>query len=221
MEQIFEQEVERQNVEDWMRELFGTPEQETAQAAEQPRQSSEKEEGKRSLEEEVEALRAQLALMQLNALVERVKAEFYAEKPHLREFSDIIEKLASARIQEIFASGKQLDSWEKVPAFIKGVLNEVGKSLEERLGLGKKTSASELVGIPPAGVTPAGGGAAEEDEYSKYPGVEFPLGRSMAVRVVSEEDLWKWRRDTAKKYVEDRMKELKKRQQGWVEGYRR
>jgi hypothetical protein len=100
-------------------------------------------------------------------------------------------------------------------------LNEVSKSLEERLGLGKKTSASELVGIPPAGVTPAGAGSEAEDEYSKYPGVEFPLGKNMSVRVVSEEDLWRWRRDAAKKYVEERMKELKKRQQGWVEGYRR
>jgi hypothetical protein len=221
MEQIFEEGVERQSVEDWMRELFGASEQETAQTAEQQHGSSEKEEEKANLEEEVRALQAQLAMMQLNAIVERVKAEFYAEKPHLRDFADILEKLASARIQEIVASGKQLDSWDKVPAFIKGVLNEVGKSLEERLGLAKKTSASELVGIPPAGVSPAGAGAEDEGEYSKYPGVEFPLGKNMTVRVVSDEDLWRWRRDTARKYVEERMKELKKRQQGWVEGYRR
>jgi len=220
MEQILGEGVERQSAEDWMRELFGYSEQEENKPAEQAQQPSEKEEAEVNLEEEVSALRAQLALMQLNAIVERVKAEFYSENPHLKDYADIIEKLASVRIQEIFASGKQLDSWEKVPAFIKGVLNEVGKNLEERLGLGKKTTASGLVGIPPAGGVQAGAGT-EEDEYSKYPGVEAPLGRNMSVRVISEEDLWKWRRDAARRYVEERLKELKKRQQGWVEGYRR
>jgi len=220
MEQILGEGVEHHKVEDWMRKLFGVSDQKEKNPAEQTQQSSEKEEERMNLEEEVKTLRAQLALMQLNAIVERTKAEFYSENPHLKDYADIIEKLASARIQEIFASGKQLDSWEKVPAFIKGVLNEVGKNLEERLGLSKKTTASGLVGIPPAGGVQVGAGT-EEDEYSKYPGTEAPLGKNMSVRIVSEEDLWRWRRDAAKRYIEERMKELKKRQQGWIEGYRR
>jgi hypothetical protein len=211
------EDIERQSVDDWMRQLFGEePEKPEEPKAEEKAEGKEENEGV-DLKAEVEALRSQLALMQLNAVIERVRSEFYSENPHLRDFADIIEKLASARISEIFASGKQLDDWSKVPAFIKGVLTEVGKGLEERLGL-KKSSAAGLVGIPPAGVeAPAGEG--ELDEFAKYPGVDFPAGKNMSVRIISEDDIWKWRRDTAKKYVEERLKELRKRQQGWVEGY--
>jgi len=228
MEQIFEgqegQQVETTPMaDDWLQTLFG----ETRTVAEkevEEQSSSEKKQTKKSkteeLSEQVEALRAQLALMQLNTLVERAKAEFYQEKPYLREYSDIIEKLASVRISEILSSGQEIDDLSKVTTLVKGALNDAGKQIEERFGLGRRSTAAELVGLPPSNVATTGEGA-PETEYSDIPGVEMPISKNVVAKIISLEDLDRWRRETAKKMIEERIKDMRKRQQGWVEGYRR
>jgi len=211
--------IERMPVgDDWLKSLFGdiTPQQAQPEKSEEVEKKQETE-----LEKQVAELRAYIALMQLNALVERVKNEFYNDKPHLKPHADIIDKLAAAKISEILSGGAQIDNLDKVAELVRGALNEVGKQIEERFGLSKRSAAAELVNLPPSNVAASGGTTGGEEEWSKYGGVDLPISSNMVARVVSEEDLWKWRKEMARKMIEERIKDMKKKQQSWVEGYRR
>jgi len=159
--------------------------------------------------------------MRLEQIVNDAKREFFAENPHLKPFEDILEQLAAPKVHEaVSRGGKQLslEDVDKIRAIIKQALGTVGKDLANRLNL---SATSNLVGIPPSPTGGSvGGERTEMDEFASIKGMDIPVSEEIVTRIVPEDALVKWRQQVAKKVVEERIKDLRKRQQAWAEGYR-